>query len=106
MGAFEVESGTVVRNLQPQLARGPGDLDPGAYRTAVLDDVPERLLNDSVEAQRDVAGKRTRDLVMCQFDMDAVLLGNLLAEALGCRHEAKVLQNGGVKLMGQAVDVR
>ena len=89
--AFGVESDTVVRNMQTQFALHLGDLDPGAFRTAVLDDVPKRLLNDPVEAQRDVAGKQTRDLVMYQLDMNVVLLGNLLAETPGCRHEAKVL---------------
>ncbi len=45
-GAFEIESHAVVRNFQAQFARGPGDLDPGPLRTTVLDDVPERLLNE------------------------------------------------------------
>ncbi len=105
-GAFEIESHAVVRNFQAQFARGPGDLDPSALRTTVLDDVPERLLNDPVEAQCDAAGKRLWDPVMHEFDIDSVLVGNLLAEALGCCHEAKVLKNGGMKLMGQAMDVR
>jgi len=103
--AFGVEPDTVVRYLQLQFARRPGDLDPGALCIAVLDDVPERLLNDPVQAQRDVVGKRNWDPVMHEFDMDAILVGELLAEALGCHHEAEVLQNGGVKLMGQAMDV-
>ncbi len=76
--------------------------DKGA---TVLDDVPERLLNDPIQAQRDVAGKRAHDPVMHELDMDAVLVGELLAEAPVRRHEAKVLQNGRMKLMGQAMDV-
>ena len=105
-GAFGIESHAVVRNLQAQLARAPAEFDPGALRTTVLDDVPERLLGDPVEAQRDAAGKRSRDPVIDDFDIDSVLVGNLLAEAPDCRHEAKVLKNGGMKLMGQAMDVR
>ncbi len=56
-GTVQIESLAVVRYLQCQLIGAPLDLDPGALGAAVLDDVPERLLNDPVEAQRDVAGK-------------------------------------------------
>ena len=47
-----------------------------------------------------------RYVVMYQFDRKIVLPGNLLAETPGCRHEAKVLQDGRMKLMGQAMDIR
>ncbi len=100
-----IETRAGVRDLQRQFFRGPAELDSGPLGAAVLYDVPERLLNDPIQAERDVAGKRAWDPVMHEFDVDAVLVGNLLTEAPGCHHEAKVLQNGRMKLMGQAMDV-
>ena len=106
LGALWIEPRAVIRDLQAQFALGPGDLNLNPLRISVLDDVPKCFLNDPVEAQLNLAGKRMWNPVVHDVDTDIVLAGNLLAKAFNCRQEAKVLQNRGMKLMGHTMDVR
>ncbi len=91
--------------MQRQFFRGRAELDSGALGAAVLYDVPERLLNDTIETKCNVLGQLPRDLVVCKLDVDPVLAGKLFAEDPDRRHEAEVIEDGGMQLMRQAMDV-
>src|SRR5215831_5642062 len=102
-GQGVVEAGAVVDDTQSDRVGGPAQLDASVLRAAVLDGVRQRLLRDAIEAQRDLRRNRWRDLIRRELDLEAMAIGQLVAQARDRRREPELLQLRRVELMRELV---
>ena len=104
-GRCGIESHTPIRYPQVDRIRASPQLDLGVFRTTVLNNVPKPLLHYAVKTQRDILGNRCRDFMFGKFYLDAMLFGDFAAEASYRRAKTQLIEDGGVKLVGQSVQV-
>ena len=103
---FRIKTGAGIRDTEMQSSPMSEQLELSVPHTAVLHRIAQCFLSDAKQAQCRLFGDRSGNIAVEKVDVSSVLLGQLPAESFDCRHETKMFQLGGVKLMRQTMDIR
>src|SRR5277367_2841904 len=76
--AFTVKPSSRIVHGELNGIRGETQLDIEMPDAAVLHGVLQSFLRDSEEAERNILGKRTRDVIIIKNDFDILLIGKLM----------------------------
>src|SRR5208283_1825982 len=98
--SFHIEPCTSITHLEFNLALAAEQVHCELPSSAVLQCVVQRFLRNAEEAQRNFGRDLRRHVLVSEFNIYGVLFRELLAEGPQPSSNAKVLQLGGVKLMG------
>ena len=77
----------------------------GASRLAMLDDILQGFLQDTVETQGDFPWQRLRDVLDVDVNRHVMPIGQLFAERRRCPFQAQELESRGVKAVRQRLNV-
>src|SRR5208283_428553 len=102
---FHIKPCTRITYLEFNLALAAEQVHCELPSSAVLQCVVQRFLRHAEEAQRNFGRDLRRHVLVSEFNIYGLLFRELLAEGPQPSNNAKVLQLGGVKLMGQGLDV-
>src|SRR5580704_1029939 len=78
---FTVKSSPRIVYSERNRIWGTTQLDIEVPHAAMFNGVLQGLLRDSEEAQRNILGERSRDVIMIKDDFDILLIGELMAES-------------------------